>query len=150
MSERDITPVIEAGEIYLWEDGGPKLTPLDEFTRTPLSTPYLCKPGEAKYHLCDEPFAYAPEPVSACHSGENEPRIRVLGQWTPRRASSSLVIEYSLPADGHACVDLYNGAGERDFSMGMSRGPQPPNHKTPSGPRNRWSSEQDVLAALPN
>jgi uncharacterized protein (DUF362 family) len=51
--------------IYLWEDRGPRLTPLGGFTRTPLSTPYLAKPGEAEYHLCNESFAYAHEPVSA-------------------------------------------------------------------------------------
>jgi hypothetical protein len=51
--------------IYLWQDSGPELSPLDRIPRTPLSTPYLAKPGEARYHLCNEPFAYAPEPVSA-------------------------------------------------------------------------------------
>ena len=99
--------------IYLWKDRGPKLTPLDRFTRTPLSTSYLAKPGEAEYHLCNEPFAYAPEPVSACRSGDGKSRIHVLGQWRPGRTSSSLVIEYSLPADGYAAVELYNAAGER-------------------------------------
>ena len=99
--------------IYLWEESGPKLKPLDRFTRTPLSTPYLAKPGEAKYHLCNEPFTYAPEPVSACYSGDARPRIQVLGQWRPGHTSSSLVIEYSLPADGYASVEMHNAAGER-------------------------------------
>ena len=99
--------------IYLWEDRGPRLTPLDEFTRTPLSTKYLAKPGEVKYHLCNEPFAYAPEPVSASLSGNHRPRIHVLGQWRPRRTSSSLVIEYSFPSDGYASVELYTAAGEK-------------------------------------
>jgi len=99
--------------IYLWDDSGPKLTPLDSFTRTPLSTPYLAKRGEAEYHLCDEPFEYASEPVPASLSGGDKPRIQVLGPWRPGYFSSSLVIEYSLPADGYACVDLYNAAGER-------------------------------------
>jgi uncharacterized protein (DUF362 family) len=99
--------------VYLWEDSGPKLTPLDNLTRTPLSTPYLAKPGEAEYHLCNEPFEYTSEPVSAALSGDDKPGIQVLGHWRPARASSSLVIEYSLSTDGYASVDLYNAAGER-------------------------------------
>jgi uncharacterized protein (DUF362 family) len=105
--------------IYLWEDSGPKLTPLDSLARTPMSTPYLAKPGEAKYHLCNEPFAYAPEPVSARLSGDDRPSIQVLGQWRPDRNSSSLVIEYSLPADGCASVELYDSAGARVGVLGQ-------------------------------
>jgi len=111
--------------IYLWEDSGPKLTPLDSFARTPLSTSYLAKPGEAEYHLCDEPFEYATEPASASLSGDDKPRIQVLGPWRPNRTTSSLVIEYSLPADGYASIDLYNATGERVeiFNQGwMTRG----------------------------
>jgi uncharacterized protein (DUF362 family) len=107
--------------IYLWEDSGPKLTPLDSFTRTPLSTPYLAKPGEAEYHLCDEPFEYASEPVPASLSCGDKPRIQVLGPSRPGRTSSSLVIEYSLPTDGYACVDLYNAAGERVGMLDQGR-----------------------------
>ena len=112
--ERGVSTALDPKNIpiYLWDDSGPKLTPLDSFTRTPLSAPYLAKPGEAEYHLCNEPFEYAPEPVPASLSGGDEPRIQVLGPWRPGRTSSSLVIEYSLPADGYACVDLHNAAGE--------------------------------------
>jgi hypothetical protein len=51
--------------VYRWEDSGPKLAPLDQFARTPLTTPYLAKQGEPRFHLCNEPFAYPAEPVSA-------------------------------------------------------------------------------------
>ena len=75
--ERGVSTALDPGNIpiYLWEESGPKLTPLDRFTRTPLLTPYLAKPGEAEYHLCNQPFAYAPESVSACPSGDGKPRI---------------------------------------------------------------------------
>ncbi|MGO8735739.1 MAG: DUF362 domain-containing protein [Terriglobia bacterium] len=51
--------------VYRWEDSGPKLAPLDQFARTPLTTLYLPKQGEPQYHLCNEPFAYPTEPVHA-------------------------------------------------------------------------------------
>lgn len=113
--ERGVSNALDPRNIpvYLWDGNGPKLTPLESFTRTPLSTPYLARPGEAEYHLCDEPFEYAPEPIPASLSGGDEPGIEVLGQWRPGCAPSSLLIEFSLPADGYACIDLYNAAGER-------------------------------------
>lgn len=99
--------------IYLWKDDGPRLTPLDSFARTPLSSSYLAKPGEAKYHLCNEPFAYDLESVSDRRSRDATPKIRLLGPWRPGRDSSSLVIEYHLPTDGHACMEAYSAAGDR-------------------------------------
>ena len=76
----------------------------------------LARDNNAELHLVhvyDEPFAYTPEPVSACHSGENEPKIQMLGKWMPLRRPSSLVMEYRLPADGYASVDLYSATGEK-------------------------------------
>lgn len=99
--------------VYLWEDSGPKLTPLDKFTRTPLATPYLERAGEPQYHLCNEPFTYPAEPVSACLTGKETPGFQVLGRNKPGRGPSSHVIEYNLPADGYASLELYNAAGER-------------------------------------
>jgi uncharacterized protein (DUF362 family) len=51
--------------IYLWGDGEPKLTPLAnlEKSRTPLTTPYLPRPGEPPYHVCNEPYTYPGEPT---------------------------------------------------------------------------------------
>jgi uncharacterized protein (DUF362 family) len=99
--------------VYRWEDSGPKLAPLDQFARTPLTTLYLANPGEPQYHLCNEPFAYPTEPVSACLSGDEMPGLRVLGQARPGKSPSSLLIEYNLPADGHAALEMYNVFGER-------------------------------------
>ena len=99
--------------VYLWEDSGPKLTPLDQFKRTPLLTPYLQKRGEAEYHLCNEPFAYSPEPRSAALSGGGQPGLRVLGQIRQGRGPSSLQVEYNLPADGDAILEMYDVFGQR-------------------------------------
>jgi hypothetical protein len=99
--------------VYRWEDSGPKLAALDQFARTPLKTPYLAKRDEPQFHLCDEPFAYPAEPVSACLSGDELPGLRVLGQAQPGMGPSSLLIEYNLPEDGHASLEMYDVFGER-------------------------------------
>jgi uncharacterized protein (DUF362 family) len=107
--------------IYVWEDSGPRLTPLDRLTRTPLKTPYLTKQGEPEYHLCNEPFIYPAEPTAACLSGKDTPGLRVLGQNRPRSGRSSLVIEYNLPSEGYASLDLYNAAGDRVGALAQGR-----------------------------
>jgi uncharacterized protein (DUF362 family) len=99
--------------VYLWEDKGPRLTPLESLTRTPLKTPYLPKSDEPRFHLCDEPFAYPQEKVSASLSGRETPGFEVLGSNQPVRGDASLVIEYNLPSDDYASLDLYSAAGER-------------------------------------
>jgi uncharacterized protein (DUF362 family) len=99
--------------VYLWEDRGPRLTPLDRLTRTPLVSPYLEKSGEPQFHLCDESFTYPPEPVPASLSGKKTPGFQVLGQTRSIQGDPSLVIEYNLPADGNASLDLFDAAGER-------------------------------------
>ncbi len=98
--------------VYLWDDAGPTLTPLQKLQRTPLRAPYLERVGEPRFHLCDEPFAYRQEKAAACLSGGTSPDLQVLGQ---RRSGArpSLIIEYSLPAEGNALVDIWSAAGER-------------------------------------
>jgi hypothetical protein len=100
--------------LYLWEDSGPKLAPLDQFPRTRLASPYLTRPGEAEYHICDEPFTYPPESVAANHSGDGRPSMRLLGESrSVDRADSRLVFEFYLPQGGFASVGLYDAAGTR-------------------------------------
>jgi uncharacterized protein (DUF362 family) len=98
--------------IYLWEDAGPKLTPLAglEKFRTPLSTPYLRKTGEPEYHLCNEPYAYAPEPGALSLDG-GPPTLRVLGSVRTGHSESTAVLEYTLPSPADVAVDVYDSAG---------------------------------------
>ena len=123
--ERGVSTALNPANIpvYLWEDSGPKLAPLNRLKRTPLSTLYLAKSGETQYHMCDEPFTYPAETSSACLSGGEKPGFQVLGVNRPASGPSSLVVEYNLPADGHASLELYNSAGDR---VGvLARGRQP-------------------------
>ena len=99
--------------VYVWENNGPELTPLNKLTRTPLTTLYLARPNEPQYHLCNEPYDYPGEKVTACLSGGETPALRILGQNQPGGSPSSLVVEYSLPTDGLASVDVYDSTGRR-------------------------------------
>ncbi|HSD27088.1 MAG TPA: DUF362 domain-containing protein [Vicinamibacteria bacterium] len=113
--ERGVSSALDPRNVpvYEWKDDGPKLTPLDRFERTALATPYLEKPGEPKFHMVDEPFAYAPEAKAACLSGGDRPSLRALGTVPSARGRTSLVAEYGLPADLPASVDVYDSWGQR-------------------------------------
>jgi uncharacterized protein (DUF362 family) len=58
--ERGLTDTFNPWEIpvYEWVDGAAIPRKLTDFSRTPLKTYYLQKPGEPLYHLVNEPFDY--------------------------------------------------------------------------------------------
>jgi uncharacterized protein (DUF362 family) len=100
--------------IYLWENSGPKLTPfadLEKF-RTPLTTPYLPKPGEPQYHLCNEPFSYPSEPAAVSLKGGERPVLRVLGHMRAVHSESTAILEYAAPSPVDAALDVYDAAGQ--------------------------------------
>jgi uncharacterized protein (DUF362 family) len=107
--------------VYEWVDGGPRLASLESFARVPLATPYLAKPGEARFHLCNEPFAYAPETPSACLTGGQRPSLRALGLVRPASGRSSLAAEYGLPVAGAAMLELLDARGERVSVLAQGR-----------------------------
>jgi uncharacterized protein (DUF362 family) len=111
--ERGVTTALDPRNVpvYAWEDDGPRLTPLDTFARVPLATPYLQKTGEERFHLCNEPFAYAPEAKAACLSGGDRPTLRALGEVRSLGGRPSLSVEYGLPAEGPACLEVYDSLG---------------------------------------
>jgi hypothetical protein len=113
--ERGVSTALDPRNVpvYEWTDDGPKLAALDSFARVPLATPYLPKPDEARFHLCDEPFAYAPEPKAACLSGGTRPSLRALGTGPARAGRPSLVVEYGLPDGGPASLEVYDELGRR-------------------------------------
>jgi uncharacterized protein (DUF362 family) len=121
--ERGVTTALDPKNVpvYSWEDDGPRLTPLDRFERVPLATPYLQKTGEERFHLCNEPFAYAPETKAACLSGGDRPSLRALGQTRSPAGRTSLVVEYGLPADGPGCLEVYDARGGRAFVLAQGR-----------------------------
>jgi uncharacterized protein (DUF362 family) len=113
--ERGVSTALDPRNIpvYAWEHDGPKLTRLERFERTPLATPYLEKPGEARFHMVDEPYAYPAEAKAACLSGGDRPSLRALGEVPSWPGRPSLVAEYGLPADGEASLEIFDSNGER-------------------------------------
>ncbi len=99
--------------IYRWDDAGPRLVALDQVARTPLATPYLQREGEARFHFCNEPYAYPSEPKAACLTGGESPGIRVLGPTQSGCGGKSLALEFNLPRDGQVHVEIYDSFGQR-------------------------------------
>ena len=117
--ERGLSDVLnpKAIPVYLWEESGPALTPLEEFERYPLKTYYLQRDykgqNEPKWHMVDEPYDYGPLPTAVETSrAEAAPDAYVLGQNYPNPFNSSTVIEYRMPRDGQARLEVYNQNGQ--------------------------------------
>ena len=124
--ERGVSTALDPRNIpvYEWTDEGPKLTPLERFERTALATPYLEKPGEAKFHMVNEPYAYAPETKAACLSGGDRPSLRALGRVPAADGRASFVAEYGLPTDGPASLEVFDAWGQRVGVVAQGRLPR--------------------------
>ncbi len=114
--ERGLTTALDPANIpvYLWENDGPRLTPLAELEgfRTPLKSPYLTMPDEPSYHLCNEPYVYPSETISASLRGGQGPSLRVLGHMRSDRNESTAILEYAVPAGADATLDVYDAGGQ--------------------------------------
>jgi hypothetical protein len=86
---------------------------LDQVARTPLASPYLGREGEPRFHLCNESYAYPSEPQAACQAGRGSPGVRVLGQSQHGNQAATLTLEFNLPRDTYARLEMYNAVGER-------------------------------------
>jgi hypothetical protein len=124
--ERGVSTALDPRNIpvYAWEDDGPKLTPLDAFARVALATPYLEKPGEARFHMVNEPYAYPAEAKAACLSGGGRPSLRALGRAPSPDGRASLVAEYGLPAEGPASLEVFDSWGGRVGVVARGRLPR--------------------------
>jgi uncharacterized protein (DUF362 family) len=113
--ERGVSTALDPRNIpvYEWTDDGPMLTPLDRIERTALLTPYLAKPGEDRFHMVNEPFAYAPEKTAEALCGGVRPRLRALGPGAPSGGRRELALEFALPAAGLASLEVYDARGAR-------------------------------------
>jgi len=111
--------------VYDWENGVPRLAPLEDFGRHKLVSPYLRRDydgqREAEYHMVDEPFNYGP--VSAVESFSEgktnrrtqtkQPEAYILGQNFPNPFNGSTVIEYYLHKSGPVVLEIYSSGGQR-------------------------------------
>jgi hypothetical protein len=116
--ERGLCRVINPMKIpvYEWKPGaGVKLTPLTDFTRTPLKTYYLQRnylgQTETFFHLCNESCEYPKdEPMAVDRT--DRPEVFVLSQNRPNPFNPRTSIEFSLPRAGYARMEIYNAAGQ--------------------------------------
>jgi hypothetical protein len=124
--ERGVSTALDPSNIpvYAWEDDGPRLTPLDRFERVKLLTPYLEKPGEARFHMVAEPYAYPAEAKAACLSGGDRPSLRALGETGGGPGGAALVAEYGLPEGGEASLEVFDSAGARRGVVARERLPR--------------------------
>lgn len=126
--ERGLVDVLNPLEIpvYLWTSEGPKLTPLTDFQRVPLKTPYLRRDyggqSEPAYHLLDEPFDYSKFPAEK-RSWIEKPGVRLLGRMHAGRTGEMSIVEYRLVEDGYVRLELCDQAGrvERVLADGWFR-----------------------------
>jgi hypothetical protein len=123
--ERGLSTALDPRNIpvYLWEPSGPKLTPLAELEkfRTPLVSPYLPRPGEPLYHLCNEPYDYPSEPAAVSLNHGERPALRLLGRMLTERSESTAILEYEIPSPADAALDVYDATGQR--VRGLAAGP---------------------------
>jgi len=115
--ERGMVPVLNPMKIPVYEwlaAGSTTLTPLTDFTRTPLKTYYLQRnyngQTEPYWHLVDEPFDYGTESVER---SRDVPDAFVLCQNYPNPFNSTTSIQYALPRSGEVLLDVFNVFGER-------------------------------------
>ena len=105
--------------VYRWENAGPELMALDKVARTPLKAPYLEREGEARFHVCNEPYTYPSEPQPSCLRGGDSPGLRVLGQSYRGGRAQAFTLEFHLPRATQAQLDMYNMFGERVGVLGQ-------------------------------
>jgi hypothetical protein len=74
--------------------------------------------------MVNEPYAYAPEAKAACLSGGDRPSLRALGAVPSADGRTSLVAEYSLPADLPASLEVFDAGGLRVGVVAQGRLPR--------------------------
>jgi uncharacterized protein (DUF362 family) len=99
--------------VYLWDSTAPTLTPLSDFTRTPLVTNYLRRDyngqTEEEYHLVNEAYQYSSARPGAI---AQRPSVRMLGTHGGLNRSLQ-VIEYTVNRNSHVCLELLDMHGSR-------------------------------------
>jgi len=113
--ERGMLDVLNPKDIpvYRWKNGEAILTPLNDFERTPLKTYYLQQNynggNEQRYHLVDEEFNY--NSVKFTQSNlPDRPAMQVFGHVHPGERSQVVPIEYAVPYDGYARIEILDSS----------------------------------------
>ena len=101
--------------LYEWNNGVATRVQLDTLERTPLLTYYLQKnyggQTENYWHMVDEPVDYTTVDV-AREEVSDKPGSFVLNQNYPNPFNPYTSIEFTIPHDGHARLEVYNVSGQ--------------------------------------
>jgi uncharacterized protein (DUF362 family) len=114
--ERGLSRFLNPRDIPLYEwkvDGTATVTPLDQFPRTPIRTPYLPQSGEDSYHLVNQPFDYAG--VTSVAAKEDRPVVPdafAIEQNFPNPFNPSTSIQYTIPKPGSVRLEIFDVTGE--------------------------------------
>ncbi|MCE5249389.1 DUF362 domain-containing protein [bacterium] len=114
--ERGLAEVLDPMRIPVYEwtpDGSAKLTPLTDFERTPLLTYYIQRDyngqTEPQWHLVNEPYDYG---TITDVKTPGKPEVFILGQNYPNPFNPNTSIEFVLPSNGYARLEIYNTSGQ--------------------------------------
>jgi len=113
--ERGLSQYLNPRDIPLYEwklDGSATLTPLDNFTRTPIRTLYLPQPGEETYHMVNQPYDYTATSVVAKPHAATEPDAFALSQNFPNPFNPSTSIQYYIPQSGNVRLEIVDVQGQ--------------------------------------
>ena len=102
--------------VYEWKaNGNAVLTPLINFERTSLKTYYLQRnyngQNEPYWHLCNEPYDYNETGIDLFNTSDR-PEAFVLFQNYPNPFNPSTSIEFRIPKNGFAKLEIFNTRGE--------------------------------------
>ena len=115
--ERGMLDVLDPRDIpvYLWQNGKAELTPLENFTRTPLKTYYLQRDyngqNEPKYHLVNEPFDYG-KFKSHSKIKQGTPAIQAKNVISSGTGKTTISFDYFVPQDNAARLEIYDIRGK--------------------------------------
>ncbi len=113
--ERGLSHYLNPHDVPLYEwklDGTATLTPLANFQRTPIRTPYLPQPGEDAYHMVDQPFDYAATSVTGKQHHPDIPDAVAISQNFPNPFNPSTSIQYHIPSAGRVRLEVFDVRGE--------------------------------------
>ena len=84
--------------------------PLNNFQRTPLVTRYLPRENEPNYHMLDEPFDYSSVKTTRTALPQH-PNVSILNMNRSNSGIQFISIEYAVPQNGYARLELLNEKG---------------------------------------
>jgi hypothetical protein len=113
--ERGLSTILDPHDIpvYEWTSSGAAIpTPLTAFIRTPIRTLYLPQPGEAQYHMVDQPYDYTTNAVPTRRDVYASPDAIAIEQNFPNPFNPSTSIQYYIPVSGDVRLEILDTRGQ--------------------------------------